>query len=278
MTVSAPLHFIRRQETKPYFNSALLTGGKPEFFFETEAHDIPIHDMRPIADSLSIDEQGFALVQHETSASDLYDEDEVSRVYYTELEARLLQYFDADRAVIFDSTRRSDKRGGAENPDGARRPAAHIHNDYTIESGPKRVQDVLGEEEAERLAGTGARIIQINVWRPIVDPVERSPLAVADASSIHTGDLIATDHVFPDRVGEIYHLAYDPKQRWYYAPRMTRNEVILIKGWDNLGDGRARFTPHTAFELPDTDPNAAPRESIETRTLVITESASAPRA
>src|SRR5262252_4013944 len=48
-----------------------------------------------------------------------------------------------------------------------------------------------------------------------------------------------------------YHLVYNPGQRWYYAPKMERDEVLLIKGWDSLGD-RARFTPHSAFELPET--------------------------
>ena len=99
--------------------------------------------------------------------------------------------------------------------------------------------------------------------------MERSPLALADASSVRREDLIATDQVFPDRVGEIYHLAYDPTQRWYYAPRMTPDEVLLIKGWDSLEDGRARFTPHGAFELPDTPEHASPRESIEVRTLLV---------
>ena len=46
--------------------------------------------------------------------------------------------------------------------------------------------------------------------------------------------------------------------------------VLLIKGWDSLGD-RARFTPHSAFELPETPADAAPRESIEVRTLAIFE-------
>jgi len=50
---------------------------------------------------------------------------------------------------------------------------------------------------------------------------------------------------------------------------MTRDEVLLIKGWDSLDDGRAKFTPHSAFELPDTGQGAPPRESIEVRTLVI---------
>ena len=137
-------------------------------------------------------------------------------------------------------------------------------------TGPGR-GTLLGEGEAGRLAGAGARIVQLNVWRPIHGPVERSPLALADATSVRFEDLIATDQVFPDRVGEIYHLAYDPSQRWYYAPRMTPDEVLLIKGWDSLEDGRTRFTPHGAFELPDTPENAAPRESIEVRTLVVIE-------
>ncbi len=52
---------------------------------------------------------------------------------------------------------------------------------------------------------------------------------------------------------------------------MRADEVLLIKGWDSIDDGRARFTPHGAFELPDTPRDAAPRESIEVRTLVVIE-------
>jgi hypothetical protein len=59
------------------------------------------------------------------------------------------------------------------------------------------VKDLLGETEAARLAATGARNVQINLWRPIRGPVERSPLALADASSVRPEDLIATDQVFP---------------------------------------------------------------------------------
>ena len=58
-------------------------------------------------------------------------------------------------------------------------------------------------------------------------------------------------------------------QRWYYAPRMTPDEVLLIKGWDSLDDGRARHTPHGAFNVPETGDDAPPRESIEVRSLVI---------
>ena len=267
--VNAALTFITPQDTKPVLESSAVTGGAPRVFFDTERHTVPIHDMRPIAGALSLDREGFELLQQE-SVADLDDDEAVEEVYYPEIEGLLRAVTGASRVVIFDATRRSDAGAGAKNRDGLRGPASRVHVDYTAKSGPQRVKDLLGEDEAERLAASGARIIQINVWRPIRGPVQRSPLALADAASVRPADLIATDQVFPDRVGEIYHLAYDPAQRWYYAPEMTRDEVLLIKGWDSLTD-RARFTPHGAFNLPDTPEGAPPRESIEVRTLVVIE-------
>ncbi|MBT6137079.1 MAG: methyltransferase, partial [Rhodospirillaceae bacterium] len=52
---------------------------------------------------------------------------------------------------------------------------------------------------------------------------------------------------------------------------MERDEILLIKGWDSLDDGRARYTPHGAFVLPDQNPDAPARESIEIRTFVVIE-------
>jgi hypothetical protein len=49
---------------------------------------------------------------------------------------------------------------------------------------------------------------------------------------------------------------------------------LLIKGFDSMEDGRARFTAHAAFE-DSTAPALAPaRESIEARALVFYEPAS----
>ena len=267
--VRAELTFITPSATKPVFHSSAVTGGAPRVFFDTERHDVLIRDVRPLADALSLDHEGFELRRHATAVPDLYDDDALENAYYPEIEALLRAVTGASRVVIFDATRRADSGAGAKNRDGLRGPATRVHVDYTEKSGPQRVKDLLGEAEAARLAASGARILQINVWRPIRGPVARSPLALADASSIRPADLIATDQVFPDRVGEIYHLAHNPSQRWYYAPAMTPDEVLLIKGWDSQADGRARFTPHGAFELPDTPADAPTRESIEVRTLVV---------
>ncbi len=271
MEISVSLNFIRRQDKKPVFHSAALTGGKPKFFYEIEAHRVTISDMREIAEDLSVDREGFELLHHSTAVADLYDYDAVAQTYFPEIEALLRRKFGASQVVIFDVTRRSDGGAGAKIPEGLRGPASQLHVDYTAKSGPRRAKDILGEAEVARLTAAGARIVQINVWRPIRGPVERSPLALADASSTRQEGLIATDQIFPDRVGEIYNVAHAPSQRWYYAPRMTANEVLLIKGWDSLDDGRARFTPHSAFHMPEMRENAPARESIEVRTFVVIE-------
>ncbi len=269
--VSATLNFIERQDSKPFFHSSALTGGDPEIFFSTDAQTVDIADMRPIADDLSLEREGFELLTSPTAVDDLYDDAAIEQVYYPEIEAMLRERFGGGRVVIFDATRRSDSPEGAANPDGLRGPATRVHVDYTVASGPQRVKDILGEVEAARLEKAGARIVQVNVWRPIRGPVERSPLALADAASVKDDELIATDQIFPHRVGEIYNVAHGPAQRWYYAPEMTKDEVLLIKGWDSLDDGRARFTPHGAFDPTDVRADAPPRESIEIRTLVVLE-------
>ncbi len=270
-TVTGALTFIIPQDAKPEFHSSALTGGDPKVFFDVEERPVEIRDMRAYADSFSIEREGFELLHRPSTAGDLNDDAVVTGPYYTEIVALLKERFKASQVHIFDATRRSDSGTGAANPDGLRGPARRVHVDYTAKSGPQRLRDVVGDEEAERLLASGARIIQVNVWRPIAGPVQRAPLALADAASIAPDELVATDQVFPDRVGEIYHLAYAPTQKWYFAPEMTRDEIFLIKGWDSLDDGRAQYTPHGAFDLPDTPADAPPRESIEIRTLVVVE-------
>lgn len=96
--------------------------------------------------------------------------------------------------------------------------------------------------------------------------MRRALLAVVDSSS-----LLASDQVFPDRVGKIYHLAQSDAQRWYFAQEMKPDQVLQLKGWDSLDDGRTRFNAHGAFELDDTTESILVRESIDLRTMVIIE-------
>ena len=112
------------------------------------------------------------------------------------------------------------------------------------------------------------RVQIINLWRPIRGPLLDAPLAMVDGRTVEPGDLIASDLVYPNRKGETYSVKYNPSHRWYYVSRMTADEALLLKCYDSATDGRTRFGPHTAFIDPTTPADAAPRESIEVRTLV----------
>ncbi len=52
---------------------------------------------------------------------------------------------------------------------------------------------------------------------------------------------------------------------------MRRDEALVFKTYDSARDGRARFTPHTAFCDPNTPADAPPRRSIETRVFAFFE-------
>ena len=146
-----------------------------------------------------------------------------------------------------------------------REPAKLVHNDYSFKSAPRRVRDHLPEEADELLRH---RFAEINVWRAVRGPIQKSPLALCDARSCTPQDTVPTDLVYPHRVGETYSFTYNPNHQWFYFPQMQRNEAILLKCYDSKEDGRARFTAHTSFEDPTSPPDAASRESIEVRALV----------
>lgn len=260
-SIRAPVTYMVRGPEKPYVHTPALTGGAPRYFADMDPAEVTIRNARPLIPELSVDRQGFELHQYPTAVKDLHDDNEVRERYYPEVEALLRDTLGARRVLIFDHTRRSDI---SDEPGGGYREAAlRVHNDYTEASGPQRLRDILGAEVP------AVAYAQVNVWRPIRGPVLRSPLALLDASSLAPADLLATDQVYPDRVGEIYHVARNPAHRWYYFPHMTRDEVILIKGYDSRDDGRARFTPHTAFADPESPAEAPPRESIEIRAFVL---------
>ncbi|GHC36223.1 CmcJ/NvfI family oxidoreductase [Aidingimonas halophila] len=264
-SVTATLTFLVKRDEKPYVHTEALTGAsEPQYFAEQEEREITIRNGRLRSTSLSLEHNGFELHERETAVDDLYDDDKVTTTYYAEVEGLIKEVTGASRVVIFDHTRRSD----AEQRNN-RGPASRVHNDYTERSGRERIRDVLGEEEAARLGHVP--VAQFNLWRPIFGPVKRSPLAVLDASTLDPDDLMATDLIYPNRIGEIYHLAYNPSQRWYYFPHMRCEEGLLIKGYDSRDDGRVRFTPHTAFQDPTTPIDAPPRESIEVRALAFFE-------
>jgi len=236
-----------------------------------EAKQVTIRNGRQIG-GFSLDKEGFVLVQHETKVKNFYDDAEVKAVYYPEIEALVKRWTGATRVLVFDHTLRAENDAVREEKF-ASRPVRSVHNDYTEWSGPQRVRDLLPKEEAEALLKH--RFCVIQVWRPVRHPVVSAPLAIADAQSIAPQDLIGTERRYPDRVGEIYHLVFNPNHRWYYFPNMQTDEAIVFKCYDSMRDGRSRWSAHAAFDdpnSPSSSTGAPARESIEMRTLAFFDS------
>ncbi len=257
--------YLARTANKPYTYTYDPPEGVAKTNIINDPHKMPIFDMRPIADGLDLDVQGFALVQAPTAVADFYDRDEVRRAYDAEAEDIVKRATGACRVVVFDHTVRRRQHGVEDRAPGThRQPVTRIHGDYTEASDPQRVRDLMGAEAEELLT---RRFAIVNVWRPIRGPLRDAPLAVCDAGSVRDGDLVPQDLIYRDRSGEIYGLTYNPAHRWYYAPDMQPNEALLLKCFDSARDGRARFMPHTSFTDPNAPADMLPRESIETRTL-----------
>jgi hypothetical protein len=263
--VTAELNYLTPALDRPRTYTFEPPSGEPRSNIVPEPHRLPIHDIRPISETVSLDREGFALVRQKSSVKDFYDEDEIKNVYYPEAELLIKAATGADRVFVFDHTVRKRVEGAADRDGGLRQPVARVHVDHTEKSGPQRVRDLIPDEAEELLKG---RVQIVNLWRPIRWPVFDSPLAVCDARTVKPSELVASDLVYPNRVGETYSVRYNPDHQWFYVPRMMLDEALLLKCFDSKTDGRARFAPHSAFADPTTPPDAPPRESIELRTLV----------
>jgi hypothetical protein len=264
--VTGEVVYLAKTAEKPHTYTYDPPDGVPKTNIVNEPHSVPIFDMRPIADSLTLDVQGFALVPTQTAVGDFYDETQLEVTYYREAAELVKQATGGSRVVVFDHTIRRREQGVEDRTPGiARQPVTRIHGDYTEVSGPQRVRDLMGSEADDLL---NRRFAIVNVWRPIRGPLYDAPLAVCDAGSMADGDLVPQDLIYRDRTGEIYGLTFNPAHRWYYAPAMRADEALLLKCFDSARDGRARFMPHTSFADPNAPVDMLPRESIELRTLV----------
>jgi hypothetical protein len=235
--------------------------GAPELNWQLGEASVTMHDARSRLSSLSLDQQGFTMTQAPTAMTDFYDHNEVLQNYYPEVEQLVRKATGAQKVVVFDYNCRSGSKEGRERT-GAFPPARFVHADYTVKSAPQRVRDLLPAAEAEeRLRG---RYVFINVWRPIVGPIENDTLALCDAQSVTSDDLVTTDLIYSDRQGEFYNVTFNANHRWHYFRHLQTNEVLVFVNFDSR---EQKVVPHVAFDDATAAPNAPPRESIEVRAI-----------
>jgi hypothetical protein len=262
--VDALVNYLKPSALRPVNYAGEPPAGLPQRGGEADPRRVRVFNARRARAAPTLDKNGFELHSHRSALIDFGDEAAIRSVYYAEAEGLIKAATGADKVVVFDHTRRYGLPGHTEA--GIRETASRVHNDQTFTSGPRRVRDHLPPEEAE--ARLKKRHAIINFWRPTNYPVETWPLAFCDANSIAAEDLVPTDLVYADKVGETYSFTHNPNHRWSYFPLLTPGEVVLLKIYDSRTNGTARLTAHTAFEDPTSPVDALHRRSIELRTLV----------
>lgn len=227
-----------------------------------------VHDGWHRADSFSADKEGFSLHDFKTSY-DQWDDDAAATTYfYPEVVDFLKKTQGAKRVLVFDHTIRSKinaaKKLTQETNTSQRAPVTLVHCDYTAESGPLRVEQLMGDEAKDLLS---RRVAFFNVWKPIRRTVEEHPLAMCDVTSSPPKDFFKLHLRYRDRNGENHVMRHNPNHKWWYFPKMTPEKVIVLKTFDSEVDGRARFVGHSAFNDPMSPQDAPFRESVEIRTI-----------
>lgn len=228
-----------------------------------DPREVPITDIRGAAESLSVDVQGFEVVDCPADIAFGAAAEEVQSRFYPAMERLVRDAIGAERVVAFDHDFRTP---AVDREDYFLRDVVPVvHNDYTEVSGPQRVKDLMGADEAEDLLSR--RVAFINVWKPVTYPAEDRPLGMCDARSIAPDDLITTLMHYEGRTGQTYALRYNPDHRWSYVRNLRPDEALLLKVYDSDRTGPARFPAHSAFIDPSTRPDAPPRRSIEVRVI-----------
>ena len=238
-------------------------------------HTVFIRNGRPVQGALGLDTEGFVLASQPSRVSNFRDKTQVDAVYCAEVERIVKALTGADRVALLGYVLRASGTTSAE----IQPPASEVHVDMTTD---RAVRLAAAMYEKSFAGGPGfSRFIASSLWRPFSPPPQDWPLAVCEGTSVgddegvpnvmvRVSELPSADNI-PARCEDEDELPaasifyFSPKHRWWYFPDMTRDEVLLVKFHDS-DHSKAWRTPHTSFRDPLVQ-NAAPRESIEFRTI-----------
>ena len=214
---------------------------------------------------------------------DWNDRRELDRVYRPELERFAVDFTGCDTAVSFPLIARSLEAARAE-PDHA--PIEFVHSDFTDDYGPMVTEpgrpyrsflDPLladhGLSHDDVVAAS--RLMVLQWWRNVARSTptfSRCAMRRASRPPGSSGRCCPTTRGCgsTSRSSPCGH--QESADRWFTFPRMTADKVIVLRTYDSelADDGRAFWTPHSAFRDPHVpDDPAHRRSSIEARALCL---------
>nr|WP_276575463.1 CmcJ/NvfI family oxidoreductase [Bradyrhizobium sp. Oc8] len=235
------------------------------------SHEVSIRDARPIVDKLSLDREGFILVNHAISSLNESDPRVMTSKYVEEMASFLKSHFNASWVVPYAQGGLGaaiHRSADAAKVAGATRGRARVaHIDFSPKSAP--VIAALSDQANGFRSRSYSRMMLIQTWCALSPAPQDFPLALVDGSTVVDTDIVEDCRTDPsvDIESALWLLQHSPGQHWYYFSDMKPNEFILFKGYDSEDYGNPR-SAHTAFDNRRAFPDATPRESIETRFFV----------
>jgi hypothetical protein len=227
-------------------------------------HSVPVHDARANKDELSLDREGFVLVEHESAVTGSRDLEMLIRDYHAEMVPFVRQLTGA-RDVLPQRTGLLLRFGERSKEQGVK-PARFTHLDYTTAWADRFVELVTGWEEFTPKPYRRFAIYQ--TWRATSRPPQDNTLALCDGRTVRGADTMEFDvtigpedvpgNTFVSRV-----CRFNTEHRWHYFSRLTADEVIVFKAFDSAQPHLN--VAHTAFDDPSAPADAEPRSSIEAR-------------
>jgi hypothetical protein len=258
--VSAGINYSAPMAGRPAFHA----NDKSLDRLALESRVVEITDARTLDEAPSLANEGFALLRCPTNVREFRDQTEVERVYPDEIQKFMMKLTGADAVVV---TGPGVLRFGEASGEAGSRDNSH----------PARVShiDTSDTAAAHRSAPAGherfRRVAQHNIWRTFSPPPQDVPLALCDARTVATADVVPADARF-DQDGEIRWsfeallLRYSPAHRWCFYSDMQRDEVLVFKRHDT-DRSAPHWVPHGAFDDARVAPGGTPRASIEMRTI-----------
>lgn len=225
----------------------------------------------------------FCCLSHKSQVQDWNNSNEIRDIYKPELRNLIQNVLLSDYNIIEIDAPNSVTKRGIKGVGIGEQYGIGVHCDWgqTLEdhkaktlfyagaAAPRKNAHVDELWQREDVEGC----IVLVFWHPL-ETVYRRPLAVCDAASVTSGDVVRCYKANTSSVQ--LGLRYNPEHQWYYYSHMTPDETLafkLIEVWkqDDGIDPRSLPTRgcfHSAFEDPNTPEDAPPRRSTELRVTV----------
>lgn len=224
---------------------------------ELVSTEVTLTDLRASEVSVSFAKNSVEFASNPSQISKFGADENWKPTYDREIKSFLAHRIGARETVVFDHTVRID------DPNVTRKPARNVHSDYSPAGAYQRLRDLLGQEEASEW--DAGHFGFVNVWRPVQNMINSSPLGFVQPASVQAEDWITIDLIYPDRVGEIMGLVANHAHEWIYTSQMTPDDVAYFNIYDNHG---LPSIAHSALDRVEDSTITTPRMSIESRTLV----------